>query len=140
MFFEDGLLLPCCCCYSVPILSLPNAFQIQWQLSHMSFFFHFGLNTFTGQEWGSGHVHPSLFNPTNLNATHWIHLAKLNGFNRVILTAKHHDSFCLWPSQYTNYSVRSSPWKAGTGDVLADLSATAKLAGVDLGIYLSPWD
>ncbi|KAL4382317.1 hypothetical protein AHAS_Ahas04G0221400 [Arachis hypogaea] len=75
----------------------------------MSLFFHFGLNTFTGQEWGSGHVHPSLFNPTNLNATHWIHLAKLNGFNRVILTAKHHDGFCLWPFQYTNYFVRSSP-------------------------------
>ncbi|KAL1345495.1 alpha-L-fucosidase 1-like [Arachis duranensis] len=143
--FNLLLLLPCCCCCCsvappLPILPLPNAFQIQWQLSHMSLFFHFGLNTFTGQEWGSGHVHPSLFNPTNLNATHWIHLAKLNGFNRVILTAKHHDGFCLWPSQYTNYSVRSSPWKAGTGDVLADLSAAAKLAGVDLGIYLSPWD
>ncbi|MED6163121.1 L-fucose permease Glucose/galactose transporter [Stylosanthes scabra] len=124
----------------LPLLPLPNAFQLQWHLSHMSLFFHFGLNTFTGDEWGSGHVHPSLFNPTNLNATQWIQLAKLNGFNRVILTAKHHDGFCLWPSQYTNYSVRSSPWKDGTGDVLADLAAAATVAGVDLGIYLSPWD
>ena len=124
----------------LPILPLPTAFQLQWQLGDMALFFHFGTNTFTDSEWGSGHAHPSVFNPTKLNASQWIKVAKDSGFSAVLLTAKHHDGFCLWPSDYTDYSVRSSNWKNGNGDVVAELSAAAKDAGVGFGIYLSPWD
>lgn len=103
-------------------------------------FFHFGINTFTNSEWGSGHESPRLFFPTGLNTTQWVHVAKAAGASLVILTAKHHDGFCLWPSAYTGYSVKSSPWMRGHGDVVAELAAAAKDEGVDLGLYLSPWD
>ncbi|XP_004487063.1 alpha-L-fucosidase 1 isoform X2 [Cicer arietinum] len=124
----------------LPILPLPTAFQLQWQKDNIALFFHFGINTFTDAEWGSGHVNPTTFNPTKLNASQWIHVAKNTGFSRVMLTAKHHDGFCLWPSEYTDYSVKSSHWRNGKGDVVADLAAAARDAGVGLGIYLSPWD
>ncbi|RDX81941.1 Alpha-L-fucosidase 1, partial [Mucuna pruriens] len=140
-----GLCYSCCSALTpkpppLPILPLPTKFQLQWQLSEMALFFHFGTNTFTDSEWGSGHAHPTIFNPTKFNASQWIRVAKDSGFSRVILTAKHHDGFCLWPSDYTLYSVRSSNWKNGTGDVVAELAAAAKDAGVGLGIYVSPWD
>ncbi|KAL6204871.1 hypothetical protein ACLB2K_022138 [Fragaria x ananassa] len=124
----------------LPILPLPSAPQLQWQLGHMAMFLHFGPNTFTDSEWGTGHVDPSVFNPTNLNATQWVQVAKDSGFSRVILTAKHHDGFCLWPTDYTNYSVSSSPWRNGGGDVVGELAKAAKDAGIGLGLYLSPWD
>ncbi|KAI4322312.1 hypothetical protein L6164_022019 [Bauhinia variegata] len=124
----------------LPILPIPNAFQLEWQLNNMAMFLHFGLNTFDDSEWGTGHVDPSNFNPINFNATQWVRVAKESGFSRVILTVKHHDGFCLWPSEYTDYSVRSSNWRNGTGDVLAELAVAAKDAGIGLGIYLSPWD
>ncbi|KAL6195827.1 hypothetical protein ACLB2K_031445 [Fragaria x ananassa] len=124
----------------LPILPLPSAPQLQWQLGHMAIFLHFGPNTFTDSEWGTGHVDPSVFNPTNLNATQWVQVAKDSGFSRVILTAKHHDGFCLWPTEYTNYSVSSSPWRNGGGDVVGELAKAAKDAGIGLGLYLSPWD
>ncbi|CAL1366901.1 unnamed protein product [Linum trigynum] len=124
----------------LPILPLPSAPQLQWQLSDMAMFLHFGPNTFTDSEWGTGHADPSVFNPTRFNATQWVQVAKDSGFNRVILTAKHHDGFCLWPSNYTNYSVKSSPWRNGNGDVVGDLAAAASKLGVSLGLYLSPWD
>uniref|UniRef100_A0A0C9S5Q5 alpha-L-fucosidase n=1 Tax=Wollemia nobilis TaxID=56998 RepID=A0A0C9S5Q5_9CONI len=124
----------------LPVLPLPSAPQVTWQSGGMAMFLHFGMNTFTDSEWGTGHADPSLFAPAALDASQWVRVAKDAGFARVVLTAKHHDGFCLWPSAYTNYSVKSSPWRNGTGDVLADVAAAAKEAGLGLGLYLSPWD
>ncbi|KAG0459136.1 hypothetical protein HPP92_022264 [Vanilla planifolia] len=124
----------------LPIAPLPSAKQLAWQQGEMAMFFHFGMNTFTDSEWGLGRENPSIFSPTALDARQWVASAVAAGFSRVVLTAKHHDGFCLWPSSYTNYSVRSSPWLDGEGDVVAELAAAAKEFGIDLGLYLSPWD
>ncbi|KAI3688157.1 hypothetical protein L1987_81866 [Smallanthus sonchifolius] len=124
----------------IPILPLPSSQQLSWQLSEMALFLHFGPNTFTDTEWGTGHADPSVFNPTAFNATQWVTVAKENGFSRVILTAKHHDGFCLWPSDYTDYGVKSSLWRNGNGDVVGDLAKAAEEGGIQLGLYLSPWD
>ena len=124
----------------LPILPIPSASQLQWQMGKMAMFLHFGPNTFTDSEWGTGHADPSVFNPSRFNAAQWVRVAKDSGFSRVLLTAKHHDGFCLWPSAYTDYSVRSSAWRQGSGDVVGDLAAAARDAGLGLGLYLSPWD
>lgn len=124
----------------LPVLPIPTARQLAWQMGEMAMFLHFGTNTFTESEWGTGHVPPSIFNPTRMDPAQWVRVAKEAGFSRVILTAKHHDGFCLWPSELTNYSVRSSSWRNGAGDVVADLAAAANEAGIGLGLYLSPWD
>ncbi|XP_059659303.1 alpha-L-fucosidase 1 [Cornus florida] len=124
----------------IPILPIPTSQQLSWQLSDMALFLHFGPNTFTDSEWGTGHADPSVFAPTALDAGQWVRVAKENGFSRVILTTKHHDGFCLWPSDYTDYSVKTSPWKSGNGDAVAELAEAANNAGVQLGLYLSPWD
>lgn len=124
----------------IPILPIPKSRQISWQTAEMALFLHFGINTFADTEWGTGHVDPSNFNPKLLNATQWVTVAKESGFKRVLLTAKHHDGFCLWPSKYTDYSVKSSPWRNGFGDVVAELAEAARNAGLALGLYLSPWD
>ncbi|GJP33284.1 hypothetical protein CLOM_g17831 [Closterium sp. NIES-68] len=123
-----------------PLLPIPTARQLTRQRAELAAFFHVGVNTFTDREWGTGGESPSLFNPAALNATQWVATVKDAGFKLVVLTAKHHDGFCLWPSALTSHSVRSAPWKAGRGDVVADVAAAARAAGVGMGLYLSPWD
>ncbi|XP_010943373.1 putative alpha-L-fucosidase 1 [Elaeis guineensis] len=124
----------------LPIPPLPSAAQLRWQLGEMALFLHFGPNTFTDSEWGSGRADPSVFAPAALDARQWARAAAAAGFSRVVLTAKHHDGFCLWPSAYTDYSVRSTPWRGGRGDVVAELASAARVFGIGFGIYLSPWD
>ncbi|KAM0949640.1 putative alpha-L-fucosidase [Dioscorea sansibarensis] len=124
----------------LPLPPLPSASQLPWQLGEIALFLHFGTNTFNDCEWGTGRADPSVFAPTALDARQWARVAAEAGFARAVLTAKHHDGFCLWPSDYTDYSVKSSPWRGGRGDVVAELADAAKEFGIGLGLYLSPWD
>jgi alpha-L-fucosidase len=113
---------------------------LEWQRAELALFLHFGVNTFTDREWGSGAEDPSLFDPAQLDARQWARVARRAGFHTVVLTAKHHDGFALWPSRYTRHSVHASPWRAGGGDVVGELAAAARAEGLRLGLYLSPWD
>ncbi|PON69983.1 Glycoside hydrolase [Parasponia andersonii] len=124
----------------LPILPLPSFSQLKWQQRELIMFLHFGVNTFTGSEWGTGHEDPATFDPVELDANQWVDTAVEAGVSLVILTAKHHDGFCLWPSNYTDHSVVRSPWRNGRGDVVQELVDAAKTRGVDVGLYLSPWD
>ena len=124
----------------LPVLPVPSYAQLRWQLSEMALFLHFGPNTFTDSEWDTGRADPSVFAPSALDAGQWARVAAQGGFGRVVLTAKHHDGFCLWPSALTNYSVAASPWRGGAGDVVAELAAAARAEGIGMGLYLSPWE
>ena len=118
----------------------PSPRQLRWQQLEVTGFFHFGMNTYTDREWGTGKEDPKMFNPTALNALQWVQTAKAAGINQVIITAKHHDGFCLWPTKTTTHSVASSPWKDGNGDVVKEVAAACKKENIGFGIYLSPWD
>jgi alpha-L-fucosidase len=124
----------------VPYAAVPSPQHMEWQRKEIIAFTHFGVNTFTNSEWGSGKEDPQVFNPTSLNCDQWITALKAAGVREVILTCKHHDGFCLWPSAYTLHSVKGSPWKNGKGDVVQEFSDACKRGGVEMGVYLSPWD
>lgn len=119
---------------------VPTAQQLEWQQMEFTAFLHFGMNTFTGNEWGHGTDSPALFNPSELDCEQWVKALKDGGFKMALITAKHHDGFCLWQTETTEYSVKNSPWRDGKGDVVRELRDACEKYGMKFGVYLSPWD
>ena len=123
-----------------PYSPVPTPRQLQWQEMEFVGFAHFTVDTFTGKEWGYGDESETVFNPSAFDAGQIAGVARQAGMKELILTCKHHDGFCLWPSQYTEHSVKNSPWKDGHGDVVKEISDACRQPGLKFGIYLSPWD
>lgn len=123
-----------------PVLPVPSEAQMDWHRMELNAFIHFTINTFTDKEWGFGDESPGLFNPSETNVDQWISTLKDAGFKGVILTTKHHDGFCLWPTKYTEHSIKNSPYKNGDGDIVREVSEACKKHGLKFGLYVSPWD
>jgi alpha-L-fucosidase len=127
-------------CLSIGQSPKPTPQQLAWHEDEYYWFLHFGPNTFTGKEWGDGKEKSEVFNPEELDTDQWCRIAKAAGATGMIITAKHHDGFCLWPSAYSTHTVRESKWRNDKGDVLADLKKSCEKYGLKFGVYISPWD
>ncbi|MFR6353407.1 alpha-L-fucosidase [Akkermansia sp.] len=123
-----------------PYGAVPTPQQVNWQRMEFYGFIHFGLNTFTGREWGYGDENPQIFNPTDFNASEIVETFKKGGMKGMIYTAKHHDGFCAWPTKSTEHNITKTPWKNGKGDVVKEFALACKKHGIKFGTYLSPWD